>query len=182
MLYQFSIHLTEEDFVAFNQFHSFETPQGKKLIRNSRIAYTLVMVVLAAVVFLIDGLSTFAVTYAVILALLTIVHMVTFRKHMHRNIEKQIRKLKKTGKLPFDPESTIEFHADKLVEITASRHTEQRYDAIERICVVRERYLFLYHSSVGAYILPIPQLRAQGNLDEFLAFLTPKCGRIEHYY
>lgn len=181
MLYQFRIRLTEADYVAFNQFHAFESPQGKKLIRNSRVILSVVMVVLAALIFLMDGLSSFAVTYAIVLGLFTVFYVAGFRKLMNRVIRKQIRMLKKTGKLPFDPESTIEFHEDSLAEITASRHTEQRYDAIERICVVRDQYLLLYHSSVGAYILPIPQLREQGSLDERLGFLTQKCGKVAYY-
>lgn len=181
MLYQFRIRLTEADYVAFNQFHSFESPQGKKLIRNSRVILSVVMVVLAALIFLMDGLSSFAVTYAIVLGLFTVFYVVGFRKLMNRVILKQIRMLKKTGKLPFDPESSIEFHEDCMAEITASRHTEQRYDAIERVCVVRDQYLLLYHSSVGAYILPIPQLREQGNLEELLGFLMQKCGKVAYY-
>ena len=181
MLYQFNIHLTEEDYVAFNQFHSFESPQGKKLIRNSRMILTLVMVVLAALIFLVDGLSSFAVTYAIVLGLFTVFYVVGFQKIMNRVIRKQIKTLKKTGKLPFDPVSAFEFYEDRMAEITTSRHTEQRYDAIEQVCVVREQYLLLYTSSVGAYILPIPQLRQQGNLEELLSFLMQKCGKVAYY-
>lgn len=181
MLYQFNIHLTEDDYVAFNQFHSFETPQGKQLIRNSRMILTLVMAVLAALFLIVDGFTSFSVTYAVVLGLFTVFYLTMFKKIMNRNIQKQIQKLKKTGKLPFDPVSTIEFHEDRMVEITASRHTEQRYDAMERICVVGERYLFLYYSSVGAYILPIPQIRAQAAPEELLGFLMQKCGKVEYY-
>lgn len=180
MLYQFNIHLTEDDYVAFNQFHAFESPQGKKLIRNSRMILPVVTVVLAAMVFLVDGLSSFAVTYAIVLGLFTVFYVAGFQKIMHFVIRKQIKMLKKTGKLPFDPVSTIAFYDDKMAEITASRRTEQGYDAIERVCVVREKYVLLYNSSVGAYILPIPQIRQQANLEELLGFLTQKCGKVAY--
>ena len=96
-------------------------------------------------------------------------------------MQKQLKNLKKVGKLPFDPQSTLEFHEDKLVEITPDKRIEQRYDGIERICVLPDRYLFLYHSSVGAYILPIGQIAKQLNPEDLLRFLFQKCPIVEYY-
>ena len=93
----------------------------------------------------------------------------------------QIKRLKKIGKLPFDPESTLEFHEDKMVEITALQRTEQSYSIFERICVVKNRYILLYISSVSAYILPILQIKEQLNQDDFIEFLSRKCTNVEYY-
>ena len=85
------------------------------------------------------------------------------------------------GKLPFDPVSTLEFYEDKMVEITALQRTEQSYSIFERICVVKDRYIFLYKSSVSAYILPVLQIKEQLNQEDFIEFLSKKCTNIEYY-
>lgn len=181
MLFQFNITLTEEDYLAFNNFHSFESKQGKKLIRKTRISFIAVMVFLMALVILLLGWRPFTITYVTLLGLLTIVYMLTLKKRLIRSIKKQIKRLKETGKLPFDPSSTLEFYDDKMVEISPSARTELRYDIIERICVVADRYILLYRSSVTCNILPIAQINAQADMDAFLNFISQKCNTIERY-
>lgn len=181
MLFQFHITLTEEDYLAFNNFHSFESAHGKKQIRKTRISFVAIMVALMALVFFILGWTTFSIIYAICMGVFTAVYVLLFRKILIRNMKAQIKQMKKVGKLPFDPQATLEFYEDKMVEITASKRTEQGYNIFERICVVKDRYIFLYNSSVGAYILPMAQVRAQANPDALVSFLAGKCSTIENY-
>lgn len=181
MLFQLNINLNEDDYLAFNNFHSFESVHGKEAIRKARLIFTLAMTLLAVLFILIMGITTFSILYAALLLLFTLVYMASFKKVITRNIKTQIKRLKKIGKLPFDPVSTLEFHEDKVVEITAIRRTEQGYNIFERICVVKDRYILLYHSSVAAYILPVAQVNTQLNQKEFVDFLFTKCTNIEYY-
>ena len=181
MLFQLKINLSEDDYLGFNNFHSFESTHGKKLIRKTRIFFILAMVFLAALAVLILGWTTFSIIYAILLLLFTLLYMVFFKKVLARNIKVQIKRLKKIGKLPFDPESTLEFHEDRMVEITALQRTEQSYSIFERICVVKDRYVLLYKSSVSAYILPVLQIKEQLNQEDFIEFLSKKCTNVEHY-
>ena len=181
MLFNLNINLSENDYLSFNNFHSFESTHGKKLIRKTRIRFILAMVFLAALVVLILGWTTFSVVYAALLLLLTLLYMLFFKKVITRNIKTQIKRLKKMGKLPFDPVSTLEFYEDKMVEITALQRTEQSYSIFERICVVKDRYIFLYKSSVSAYILPVLQVKEQLNQEDFIEFLAKKCTNLEYY-
>lgn len=181
MLFQLNINLSEDDYLDFNKFHSFETMHGKKLINKTRIFFVLAMIILAALFLLVMGLTTFSITYAALLLLFTLLYMVFFKKILTQNVKTQIKRLKKVGKLPFDPVSTLEFHEDKMVEMTALQRTEQSYSIFERICVVKDRYILLYKSSVGAYILPVVQVKAQLNQEEFVDFLSSKCTNVEYY-
>jgi len=181
MLFQLNINLSEDDYLDFNKFHSFESMHGKKLINKTRIFFVLAMIILAALFLLVMGLTTFSITYAVLLLLFTLLYMVFFKKILTRNVKTQIKRLKKVGKLPFDPVSTLEFHEDKMVEITTLQRTEQSYSIFERICVVKNRYVLLYKSSVGAYILPVTQIEAQLNQRDFIDFLSQKCPNVEYY-
>ena len=181
MLFNLNINLSEDDYLSFNNFHSFESMHGKKLINKTRIFFVLAMMILAALFLLVKGLTTFSITYAVLLLLFTLLYMVFFKKILTRNVKTQIKRLKKVGTLPFDPVSTLEFHEDKMVEITALQRTEQSYSIFERICVVKDRYVLLYKSSVGAYILPVSQIKEQLNLEDFIEFLAKKCTNVEYY-
>ena len=181
MLFQLNINLSEDDYLDFNKFHSFESMHGKKLINKTRIFFALAMIILAALFLLVMGLTTFSITYAALLLLFTLLYMVFFKKILTRNVKTQIKRLKKVGTLPFDPVSTLEFHEDKMVEITALQRTEQSYSIFERICVVKDRYVLLYKSSVGAYILPVSQIKEQLNQEDFMAFLSKKCTNVEYY-
>ena len=181
MLFQLNINLNEDDYLNFNMFHSFESTHGKKLIKKNRIVFVLAMVILAVLFLLVMGLTAFSITYAVLLLLFTVLYMVFFKKVLSRNVKNQIKSLKKVGKLPFDPVSTFEFYEDKMVEITALRRTEQSYSVFERICVVKDRYVLLYKSSVTAYILPVFQINEQLNQDDFIEFLSKKCTNVEFY-
>ena len=58
---------------------------------------------------------------------------------------------------------------------------EQAYSVLERVCVVQNRFVLLYISSVSAHIIPMGQLFRQVNDKEFLEFLCQKCPKIEHY-
>lgn len=181
MLFQLNITLTEEDYLDFNHFHALESISAKKQLNKTRMIFVTAFMVLAALVVLILGWTTFSVTYLVLLGICAVLYMAFFKKLIKRNIKSQIKMLKKTGKLPFDAASVLEFYEDKLVEITEAKRVEQSYGVIERICVVEDRYIFLYNSSVGAYILPIPQIKTQLSQDAFLRFLSAKCPTVEHY-
>lgn len=181
MLFQLNINLSEDDYLSFNSFHSFESMHGKKAVRKSRLFFTLAMIILAVLFMLVMGLTTFSVIYTALLLLFTLLYMVFFKKILTRNIKVQIKRLKKTGRLPFDPVSTLEFYEDKMVETTTSKRTEQGYNIFERICIVKDRYILLYHSSVSAYILPVVQVKAQINQEEFIDFLFNKCTNVEYY-
>ena len=181
MLFQLNINLSEDDYLAFNNFHSFESAQGKKLIRKSRTFFILTMVLLASLVILLMGWTRFSMIYAVLLLLFTLLYMLFFKKVLTRNMKTQMKRLKKMGKLPFDPVSTLEFYEDKMVEITTEKRTEQSYSIFERICVVKDRYILLYQSSVGAYILPVLQIKEQLNQEDFIEFLSKKSTNVEYY-
>ena len=181
MLFQLNIHLSEDDYLSYNTFHALESAYGKKMLNKSRIILILVTVIPAALVIQLKGLTKFSVIYAALSLLFLSLYMIFREKGIVHNIKSNIKHLKQAGKLPFDPISTIEFYEDKMVEITALERSEHSYLMIERVCVVQDRYLFLYRSSLSAYILPIEQVKAQVNQADFIAFLSKKCTVVEYY-
>ena len=181
MLFKLNLNLTEDDYLNFNTFHTFESAYGKKTVIKTRIMFILIMALLEVYIIFAFGPTPLGIGYAALLLAFVVLYMVFFKKIVTRNINAQIKRLKKIGKLPFDPVSTLEFYEDKLVEVTPSSRTEQGYGVLERICVVKDRYILLYKSSVNAYKLPVAQIKEQLDQESFIAFLSGKCANVEYY-
>ena len=84
------------------------------------------------------------------MVIITVIYMAFYKKIFGRNLRKQILKTKKAGRLPYEPDVEYEFYEDKVVAIAPETRTECSYRQIERICVVGERYIYVYNSSVSA--------------------------------
>lgn len=181
MRFQLDLTITEEDYLAFNNFHSLRSKTGKRMVMRSRILFIVCIAVLMVLAILVMGWTPFSTAYLILMVLFTALYTAFFGKIISRNIKKQLKQLKKTGKLPYEPTARLEFYEDKLVEITPDKRTELNYSALERICIDADRFIYLYNSSVGAYILPAPQVRAQLDQEEFLRFLSEKCKTFESY-
>ena len=181
MLIQLNINLSEDDYFAFNKFCIIESADGKRAIRKDRIFFILGMAVLAAVIIFMLGLTTYAMTYVAGLLLWTLICMLLTKKMLVWNLKARLKRAKKRGKLPFDPVSTLEFYEDKMVDIAASSRTERSYAVLERICILKERYIILYDTSISGNIIPIPQVKRQVNYEDFVEFLSQKCANIEYY-
>lgn len=180
MEYRFDITLTDEDYIAFNQFHAFESPQGKKQTKKNKLLLSIFILVLIAALRLIMGHSTVFAIYTAVMALYLAAYLLFYKKIVTLFQKKQIKQMKKEGKLPYEPTMTMEFYADRFEELTPNMRTEQSYSSIERICVVPDRFVLLYLNTITAIILPIPQLRQQTDLNVFLAFLSEKHGTQIH--
>ena len=181
MHYKLNVTLTEADYYNFNYFQAFETPHGKKTLLKCRIILALCMALIAAIAVVIRGWSQTSMIYVLICVLLTVVFSLFLKKIMVNSLKKQLIELKKAGKLHFSPKSEIEFCENGIVETTLTERSEKSYDAIEKICVLGDRYIFLYTSSIGAYILPLSQVKTQTGKKKLLDFLQTKCNKIECY-
>ena len=180
MKFQFHVNLTDEDYLAFNIFHSFESQDGQKNIRKRRIILLSIIVLIVLCFVFSMGLTSFTVIYITLVGLFTLIYTLSFKKIITRNLKGQLRQQKKQGKLPFDPEATFELYDEEFAEYTELKRTEQSYQTIERICILNDKYIYLYNSSMSAYILPIPQIAQQVDLNELMRFLITKCNNIEY--
>ena len=179
MHYQLKIQLTNADFLAFNYFHSLESTIGKKQFKQARTVFAVVMAVIVALVLLISGWSTFSALFTVLIGLFSVLFLLFLKKIAKLNIRAQINTLKKSGKLPFEPEANYDFYEDCFIIRTENMCSEDSYATLERIDVVENQYAFLYNSSMSAHVLPIAQIRDQVNQEAFLQFLSTKCGTME---
>jgi hypothetical protein len=181
MRYKFDIHLTEEDYLDFELFHCTGSSYGKKQLRKSNLIFIGICAAATGAVILLRGWGTASFATAILMAIYLTVRTLFSRRLVKRNIQKYIRRTKQTGSLPIDFDSSFEFFEDHMVETTPSKRIEQAYSSLERICVIKDRYILLYTSSSSCHILSIPQIRDRSDLPGLIDFLSQKCHVVEFY-
>ena len=181
MRYAFQIHMTDEDYTAFNLFHSIHSSYFRQSRRRLK-GFILVLYALTIVFnFWREGVSAASVSYGLLLALIGGVLVWKFDRLYAVIIRSTVKGMKKSGKMPFSPDSRVELYDDKIVEITPEQRTERTWDSMERLCLVGGRYWYLYINNSAAFIFPVEQLREQTDIGELYRFVESKCPVVERY-
>lgn len=181
MKFQFTVNLTDEDYLDYNLFWQFKSPYGKKQVIELRILLAIIVGLLAFVALLEGDFTQEAfldcIPYAIALVLLEI-----FFKRIFLWIFKgYIKSLNKKGKKGYSPFSTMEFYDDVFVEVTPENKTEAKYSAIERVSIVDCKVIYLHANNLLAYILPLSSFETRAQYDDFIQFIKTKCLIVDEY-
>lgn len=179
MLFSFQIRITDADYADFNVFHASRSPYAKQLLRGLRLPMVLIWAVCIALNFWNRGVNGESMTYALLVAAFGGVLLWKMDSLVSSVTRWSLRRMKKTGKMPFAPESRIEIHEDRIVEITPEQRTERVWTAVERLCLVDGKVWYLYLNNSAAFILPVEQLRAQTDIGALYRFVESKCPRVD---
>ncbi|MBR3107318.1 MAG: YcxB family protein [Clostridia bacterium] len=171
----FHLNVTDEDYVAFNVYHLFHTKAYRPRLLAARCfrAICTVLVVLALLVAGAPILITLAV--GAVMAVGSVIGFLRYPSSLAQTTAKNIDKLKKEGKLGYDPESTLELTEDEIISVTDRSRKVWKYDEIIRVGQDEER-LFLMTGSLTALILPRRCLDGQD--EALLSLLRKKCPQI----
>jgi hypothetical protein len=88
-----------------------------------------------------------------------------------------IKKMKKEGRLPYSNEAILKFDDEYIHEITPNTENKTKYSLIEKIAVT-EKAIYIYFSSVQAYILPVTAFSEEMDKIKFLEFINMKAGNL----
>ena len=179
MNYIFDIFLSEEDYLDFNIFHMTRTAYGKKHQRMLRVMVAAIFAAAILTNLLVEDVSPVYVAYAVILGILGLLMTVFYGKFSGFTMKLVIRNMKKTGKMPFSPESRLGFTDEGILEITPEGRLEKRWESMERLCIREGKVWYLFMNNTAAFILPVEQLRAQTDEAEFRKYLESKVPVVE---
>ena len=173
-MFQIKNSITEHDYLAFNEYHLLHSEQGKRAINMFRIL-TPVLSLLVIVIFWIAEVSqVLLITEIIALSIVSIVMAFYSKKILLKSVKKNIRKLEKDGKLPFNKESTITFNDDSLHEKTIQTETSIQYAAIDKI-IQGDQAIYVYFSAIQAFIFPYRSFESDEQKNEFITFLNAKC-------
>lgn len=87
-------------------------------------------------------------------------------------------KVKKEGRLPYSNEAILKLDYEKIHEITPNTENVIKYSLIEKIAIT-EKAIYIYFSSVQAYILPVTAFSEEMEKQKFLEFIKEK-GELAH--
>ncbi len=179
MHFKFDIRVTEKDYLDYNRFWQFQSPYGKKQIISLRVIFALLFGI-AAIATLIGGNFTIdSIIEAAIYVTALVYFQLILPTILAWSVKRQIKVLKKKGKMAYAPEATMEFHEEIFTSKTPESKTETKYTTIERISVVRDKAIYLHVNNIMAYIIPRKSFVSDEQFESFLTFIQSKCTNLK---
>lgn len=181
MLFRFHVSLSAKDYYEFNKFHMTKSHYGKKTIAFSRILIAVIMLAVILILLIGERFSAESFIYVIPLFVAFCVVELCIVPFSCLMLKIQLKLMKKTGKMPYSSSSVVEFFDDKFVETTVNNKTEYTYSAIERICIIKDKIIYVYINNIMAYLIPICSFESQEQYNSFLEFIKIKCNNIDVY-
>lgn len=182
MQFLFDTKITETDYYKFNLFMNFKSFYGKKQLVKALVSVGIFFVIFSVLVLVTNGVNRDAlVRISGALALLAGWVLLSFVIVM-LILKARMKKMKKTGKLLYSPQATIEFYDDRFVEMTDENKTENKYTAIDRVSILkREGTVYIHMNALVSHIIPKSSFENDGQFNEFAEFVKTKCNGIDLY-
>ena len=169
------VHVTYEDYVRFNIFHAFHSKTSKRAILLSRC----IPAIVCCIWYVLDppiGMPIgFWLRMIGLQAPFCIAYFLLYPKLHKWLIRRNVRKVKKEGKLPYHEDADLEFGDDTFIETTDHSATTIQYADILSINETADA-IYLMHGAISAFIIPLRDLGDQK--DALLALLREKCPHI----
>lgn len=148
-----SVTVNESDYIKFNEYYALHSKQGKKSLAVMR--WTAPVCSILLIVFLaIRGIGIeFFIAEIVGLTILSVVEFSMAPKRFRKNVEKNVKKLRREGKLPYTEAAILEFCDDVFIETTENSVKKIHYSDVNRIGSTDE-HIFIFFDAVQAVIIP----------------------------
>lgn len=181
MPFKLNIFLTDKEYYDFNYLVMTRLKTGKRMILILRILFVVCFLIISATSIYASGLNDETVNTLIGNGIFFLLCELLLIPLFRLLLKIQVRDLKKHGKMPYSQNSVMEFDEEHFIETTDTNKTEHPYAAIEKICVVGEKYIYIFITSVRGYIIPSHSFNSPNQRDEFLEFLKGKCSEIRFY-
>ena len=99
--------------------------------------------------------------------------LVAIKSRIRKKIRKRVEKYRAEGNLPYDPEATIDFTDEMIMEYTPKSTTRREWSDIKSIIADDEHY-YLMVGPMQGMIIPIRCLGAETNT--FLPYIQQRTG------
>ncbi|MCL2621142.1 MAG: YcxB family protein [Defluviitaleaceae bacterium] len=166
-MYNFKFTLEDKDYIEFNKFYLFKhSKRGKRDVLTVRIC-AFVIFASASVFFLNRNLVLFALFLAgaVVVALLS-------KWFYAKQIEKQIAKIKKEGKLPYGQKVELSFREADFYHVSEQGESTVPYNALEAVVCGDDGSVYLFNSAMSAVIVPARAFENPQQAQEFMDFVN----------
>lgn len=181
MKYRFHIHMTDEDYMEFNRFWQYQTPDGKKIVRLTRLLVFSIFWMAMGIVLVLEGFTLLTLIIDVALAITSVVYQLLLKSILNMSLDRRIKKLKKSGKNLYSPESIIEFYDDYFLESVEENQSKRMYSGVERVIVAEGKTIYIREGLASAYIIPYSCFESEEQYREFVAFVKVKFAKVDCY-
>lgn len=174
-MFKFNFIMNDDDYFKFTMYHMKTAASMKSLFTTFR-RQGLVCVILSVAIFaLTDGFTIFATALALAALMLLTVSTIgrnIFLKHLAK---KQIKGMKKDGKLPYGKNVSMVFDEEGILSASELNETKVGYEAIERICEAEgDDAIYIFISSLQGFIIPHRIFESEAQRAEFMTFIQGK--------
>lgn len=181
MKFRFSISVTDQDYLDFNKFVMFHTPYGKKQMRMLRIMYAVIGLLGMIVSLMLQGISFFSVFTVLFWIGILVALQLILKPLQNWALKSNIKRLKKSGKMPYSPQATVEFYDDYVIDDDGCAKAQRTYASFERVSVVPGKAVYLHINSLMGYMIPYATFESEEQYGEFLEFIKEKIATVNCY-
>lgn len=167
--------LTKEDYIEYN-LHFISTSQSmKKSIFIQRYIISLIFLVSP---FIAVKITNAPLTYWIVVFIVVYVLWVAFYvRFLKRSVKKRIEKLVAEGKnTNIFGNHSLTLTEEGIIETSSSGEAKTNWSAVEKVYDT-EKYLYIYISSINAYIIPVRAFKSLDEKNEFLRKINDGMGK-----
>lgn len=182
MHFSFKIKLTDEDYLLFNEFALKNSDMNKRADIITKALVSIIFILSALNIIITNGTGTVSVVAVIFLIIMWLIFMLcskranaVFTKFFTRML------IKGKAKKPYTPDSVLEFYDEFFKEIAPDNKSEINYTAIDRIAVIKNRYVFLFLDQLRGYIIPFDCFENEAEENEFITFISSACNKTEFF-
>jgi hypothetical protein len=180
MNYKFNITLNDKDYLDYNAFVLLKSYYGRKNMLSCKTAIAFIGIIVVIISLFGSGLSLNSFINTIPTILVTILIIALWNTFFVLTLKASVKSMRKSGKMPYSPESVMEFYDDFFVEITPENKNEVKYCAIERVSVIDCKVIYMHMNQSMGYIIPVA-FSSDKEYENFIEFLKIKCTTIDVY-
>lgn len=170
MSYDFSFILSEEDYFQFNKHHMLHGEQNRKQLMLTRFLFPFIYMVFGAVFGY--TLSNPAIAF-IVFGIISALWIIFFNSIMVQLLKRNIKRLKKSGKLIYDKEIHMLFGDETFSEQTQDSKSDYFYTIIERI-EIGDTAVYMYTGAAAAHIVPYRVFPDEDTKNGFIEFIMSR--------
>lgn len=147
------IHVSEEDYIRFNEFHMMHSKQGKSTLMSLRILFPLMAILILIAICFGNNDRTYLWICGILFLIMTVAWEIFIPKFLAHSVRKSILKLKKSGKLPYMVDSELSWNDTEISAVSDIQSVKLPLDNDLQTFDTGD-FLYLYFGSSQAIIIP----------------------------
>lgn len=168
MKFVLSYHITDEDYLAFNEHHIRCTTFGRKAVRNGRIGLIALCLIILCFFWFQHNDRLVFLFQCIAVGLVCLLETIFFPRSMMKFTRRKLKKGQKTGKELFSPrgELTVDFENGIIVDKTEKMTLEIPFSSVQQWHET-ETAFYIYIQPQGGFILPYHDFFSSDDLRSF---------------